>query len=64
MVPGVFAFSTMIGILTIASQGNASDQTLLIETAVNASKTLLILGAIAIGIAAPILLVHRHRLVK
>lgn len=63
MVPGTFAYRTMIGILELSATttGVGMSDALLVETAINASKTLLILIAIAIGIAAPALLAfHRQ----
>jgi uncharacterized membrane protein YjjB (DUF3815 family) len=62
MVPGVYAYRTMIGILSVAT---ATDPTLsgplLVEAGTNAIKTALILAAIAIGIAAPTLLFNRPK---
>lgn len=59
LVPGAFAYRTMIGVLNLALRPDAS-ATLLLETAVTAITTVLILGAIAFGIAAPSLLFRRH----
>ena len=59
MVPGVFAYNTMIGILQLTSAGATEGGPLLVETAINGSKTLLIVLALAAGIAAPKLLVNR-----
>lgn len=61
MVPGGFAFRTMIGLLQLASPGAASGMPLLVDTAVNATKTGLILAAIAGGITAPSLLFQRRK---
>lgn len=62
MVPGAFAYRAMIGVLSIAT-ATAPDlgSRLLIEASTNAIKTALILGAIAIGIAAPTLLFNRPK---
>lgn len=61
LVPGTFAFRTMIGILQLADQ-NIPDHTLILTEAVtNGIKTGLILAAIATGIAAPKLLFQRRR---
>jgi uncharacterized membrane protein YjjB (DUF3815 family) len=62
MVPGSFAFRTMLGILEIAASANAATGgDVLWTTSVDATKTALILGAIAVGIAAPSLLFHRQK---
>ena len=60
MVPGVYAYQTMIGLLNVASAAPPVDLALLAAVAVNAIKTGLILGAIAFGIAAPGLLFRRR----
>lgn len=51
MVPGVFAYSAMIGLINLTNGNPSSD--ILLETAVNAIKVALILGAIASGIILP-----------
>ncbi len=61
MIPGSLAFKTMIGILELVTSDSGIDQTLFVETAVNTMKTMLIVGAIASGIAVPRLLLRRHR---
>jgi uncharacterized membrane protein YjjB (DUF3815 family) len=64
MVPGVFAYRTMIGLIRVAGADAAAvdEQTVLLaEAAINAVKTGLILGAIAVGIAVPTLLFHRRK---
>ena len=62
MVPGVFAYRTMIAVLSIATATDPDvSNTLLIEASTNAIKTTLILAAIAIGIAAPTLLFQRPK---
>lgn len=61
MVPGVFAYRAMLGIITAAT-AEAPDMNLVIaEIVVNAIKTALILGSIGAGIVAPTLLFHRPR---
>ena len=59
LIPGTFAFNTMIGLLNLATAGPNVVAALLQETIVDAVKTALILGAIASGLAAPSLLFHR-----
>lgn len=61
MLPGSFAFRTMIGILELASLGTSSGTPVLVEAAVNGTKTGLILAAIAGGIAAPSLIFQRRK---
>lgn len=59
MIPGTFAFKTMIGILNIATGKLQTNHNLLQFTAVNATQTLIVLAAISIGIAIPNLLFAR-----
>src|SRR5688572_9912543 len=54
LVPGVFAFTTMLGLISLASS-NATQEVLL-STTNNGINAALILGAIAGGITAPNLL--------
>lgn len=62
LVPGVFAFRTMIGLLSVAAAPNVDVGTVaLVEASINGVKTGVILGAIAAGIAAPSLLFERRR---
>lgn len=60
MVPGVFAYEAMLGLLRIATQPDPG-MDVFSATAVNAIKTALILGAIAGGITAPGLLFRRRK---
>lgn len=61
LVPGKFAFEAMIGLLQIATLPVDSASTVLLTAAANGIKTGLILGALAFGIVAPTLLVHREK---
>lgn len=62
MVPGAFAYRTMIAILNIATvQDMTRANDLLVEASVNGIKTALIIGAIAVGITAPALLFQRRK---
>lgn len=61
MVPGTFAFRTMLGILEITNMGIFGSTPVLVEVGLNAVKTGLILAALAGGIIAPRLLFHRER---
>ncbi len=61
MVPGKFAYSTMIGLLRVAEAGVDTPPDVLLDMSVNAIKTALLLGALALGVAAPRLLFRRHQ---
>jgi uncharacterized membrane protein YjjB (DUF3815 family) len=62
LVPGVFAYRAMLGILQVsASTDPAVGGPLLVEATTNAIKTALILGAIGVGIIAPRLLFMREK---
>lgn len=62
LVPGVFAYRAMLGILQVsASTDPAIGGPLLVEATTNAIKTALILGAIGVGIIAPRLLFLREK---
>jgi uncharacterized membrane protein YjjB (DUF3815 family) len=61
MVPGVFAFQTMLNLLRIAVLPVEAVSEILVIVAVNAVKTGLILGALAAGIVMPALLFERQK---
>lgn len=61
MVPGVFAYRTVIGIISIVSASTSDAGPVLVEATINGIKTTLILMALAAGIAAPTLLFFRRR---
>lgn len=64
LVPGSFAFQAMIGLLLVAGTDASSPlllQARLVEAGVNLITTGLILGAIALGIAAPSFILNRRR---
>jgi uncharacterized membrane protein YjjB (DUF3815 family) len=61
MVPGTFAFRTMLGILEITNMGVFGSTPVLVEAGLNAIKTSLILAALAGGIIAPRLLFRREK---
>jgi len=60
LVPGSFAFRTMISVLQLTNQSLFANDPILTEAVTNGVKTGLILGAIAVGIAAPNLLFQRQ----
>lgn len=61
MVPGFFAYSTMLGILQAAAMPADTVAPVLIEAALNAIRTGLILAALAVGIVSPSLLFLRQK---
>ncbi len=61
MVPGVFAFQAMLGLLALAGIETANIVEPLSHFATNGVKTGVILGAIALGTIAPTLLFHRQK---
>lgn len=61
MVPGTFAFRTMLGILQLTTLDIANSAPILVEVSLNAIKTGLILAALAGGIIAPRLLFRRQK---
>jgi uncharacterized membrane protein YjjB (DUF3815 family) len=62
LVPGVFAYRAMLGVLQVSANTDpALGGPLLVEATTNAIKTALILGAIGIGIIAPRLLFMREK---
>ncbi len=62
MVPGVLAFQAMIGLLRVAAaEPGVASAAAFSDVGIVVIKTALILGAIAVGIAAPSLLVVRHK---
>jgi uncharacterized membrane protein YjjB (DUF3815 family) len=60
LVPGVFAYETMIAILEIARGDSPDMQAALVTAASNGIRTALILGAIGLGIAAPSMVFERE----
>jgi uncharacterized membrane protein YjjB (DUF3815 family) len=61
LVPGVFAYQTMISLVQLTTSESRASDALLTEASVNGIKTMLILGAIAVGITAPSLIFERNR---
>ncbi|MEZ4668499.1 MAG: threonine/serine exporter family protein [Anaerolineae bacterium] len=61
LVPGVFAFRTMLAILEVSLGDPATAGDALVAASSNAIKTAFILGAIALGIAVPALLFKREQ---
>lgn len=61
MVPGLFAYSTMLGLIRLAIDDPTAGDAVLVEAAINGMRTGLILGAIALGIAMPKLLFQRGK---
>lgn len=61
LIPGGFAYRTMMGIIELSTAAPSTTSDILLTTVINAIKTALILGAIAAGIAAPRLLFFREK---
>lgn len=61
MVPGSLAFQTMMDLIRISEIGPSLGSALLTEAAVNALRTGLILGGLAMGVIAPRLIFYRRR---
>ncbi|MFW5760153.1 MAG: threonine/serine exporter family protein [Cyclobacteriaceae bacterium] len=59
MVPGTFAFKTMMGVIRLTQPEIATEE-ILLETISNAIKTGIILGSISLGIATTSLLFKKH----
>lgn len=59
MVPGVFAYRAMLGLINLADAEVAFGQDILVETMINATKTGFILAVIAGGTIMPQLLFQR-----
>jgi uncharacterized membrane protein YjjP (DUF1212 family) len=59
MIPGAFAFRTVIGCLQIVNTGAAASTALVSETLALAASCLLMVAAIAVGIATPLILTKK-----
>ncbi len=59
MIPGVYAYKTMIAIVELADRGY--DMAMMQSAVENGLKTFFILGAIAFGLAIPGLLIYRGK---
>jgi uncharacterized membrane protein YjjB (DUF3815 family) len=59
LVPGVFAYQTIMGLLNAASASGSQSMDLFAAAGISGVRTALILSAIAFGIAAPALLFRR-----
>ncbi|USD37941.1 MULTISPECIES: threonine/serine exporter family protein [Ferrimonas] len=59
MIPGTFAFNTVIGLVEMSAIG-VTDATLM-PVVYNALKTIFILGALSVGLAMPSLLLFRTK---
>jgi uncharacterized membrane protein YjjB (DUF3815 family) len=60
MVPGSYAFNTVIALIQLTAQSQISPE-LSAQVIVNGLKTVFILGALAVGLALPSLLYYRNR---
>ena len=59
MIPGAFAFRAVIGILEIVNAGTAASTAALTETLALVASCFLMVTAIAVGIAVPVILTNR-----
>jgi uncharacterized membrane protein YjjB (DUF3815 family) len=59
MVPGAFAFRAFIGVLQIVQTGTAAATALMTETLALTVTCVLMVAAIAVGVAAPLILIKR-----
>ena len=59
LVPGVFAYQTIVGLLNATAAPSDQSVNLLVTAVINGVRTALILSAIAFGIAAPTLFFRR-----
>jgi uncharacterized membrane protein YjjB (DUF3815 family) len=59
LVPGVFAYQTIVGLLNATAATGSATTELLVAAGINGVKTAIILAAIAFGTAAPILFFQR-----
>ena len=60
-VPGSLAFRAVSDLLTLTTGAVSADDTLLMKAVVSTLKSILIVGAIAAGVAVPSLLLRRDR---
>lgn len=61
LVPGRFAYETMLSLVRLSTADPEMGETLLVQAGINGIKTMMILGVIAVGIAAPTLLFERSK---
>lgn len=61
MVPGQYAYSAMLGLIDLSIASSNADTQILLDVSINAVRTGLILGAIALGIIMPKLLFRRAK---
>jgi len=61
MVPGMFAYSTMLSLIRVVDAPPDAGEAFLISAGINGIRTGLILAAIAIGIALPGMLLRREK---
>lgn len=60
MVPGVFAYRTMIGLVQLTGEVDGAYQQALSETTNNAAKAIFILMALAVGVALPNIVMRKE----
>ena len=60
MVPGIFAYRTMIGLLQLTGEVDSAYQQALSETINNGAKAVFILMALAVGVALPNIVMRKE----
>lgn len=61
MVPGIFAYRMMLGLIEIATHvGEAGMENVLVDTVQNGLKVLFILLSLAVGVAVPMLITRKE----
>lgn len=61
LVPGRFAYSTMLSLIQLSTADSKTGESLLVQASINGIQTMMILGVIAAGISAPTLFFERTR---
>jgi len=59
MVPGAYAFKTMLALLRLVGGAGATSPALAVDALVAGAKTALILAALVVGVGSPYLVFHR-----
>lgn len=61
LVPGRFAYSTMLALIQLSTADPQTGEQLLVQASISGIQTMMILGVIAAGISAPTLFFERSR---
>jgi uncharacterized membrane protein YjjB (DUF3815 family) len=60
LIPGVFAYRTMLGLMKLTGNIGADYNQIMLETVNNGSKTIFILMSLAMGVAVPMHLMRKE----